>query len=156
MFVITGWDFVFSSHCCLKRSEEVKVNGQIRETPHISIWGELFILSWKKNNTAVAKLQIPRGRVEWPAKSNFSVCVFTRVALAGGKCIVSAPGSSLCYGSSVTHYVVVWYVLQWCGRHCNGKMFQITCCHAEIYIFESGAGMSNKGLDKSLSMVFCF
>lgn len=53
----------------------------------------------------------------------------------------------LCGG--VVCAAVVW-------MHCNGKMFQITCCHAEIYIFESGAGISNKGLDKSLRMVFCF
>lgn len=113
MFVITGWDFVFSSHCCLKRSEEVKVNGQIRETPHISIWGELFILSWKKNNTTVAKLQIPRGRVEWPAKSNFSVCVFTRVALAGE--------NVLCQRLAVLSVMEVqWPIMWWCGMCCSG------------------------------------
>lgn len=75
-----------------------------------SIWGELFILSFRHTHTkknCSCKVADPRGgRVEWPAKSNFSVCVFTRVAIAGGKCIVSAPGSSLCYGSSVTHYSV--------------------------------------------------
>lgn len=60
----------------LKRLEEIVKSGAFEVN-------YLFWAKKNKNNTAVAKLQIPRGRVEWPAKSNFSVCVFTRVAIAG-------------------------------------------------------------------------
>lgn len=101
-----------------------------------SIWGELLTFQQKikikneiKKNIAVAKLKNPRGRVEWPAKSNFSLCVFTRVAIVGGKCIVSAPGSPLCYGSSVTHYLVVWCTL--CMAAKKNENHRITWWHTE-------------------------
>lgn len=105
---------------------------------------EVNCLFWasdtKKKKNAVAKLQIPGGgRVEWPAKSNFSVCVFTRVAIAGGKCIVSAPGSSLCYGSSVTHYSVAWCALCKAAKKINKESQDYSMARWEITYFTPGS-----------------
>lgn len=126
----------------LERFEEVE-EGSGQNLPNTrSIWGELFILGfrYKKKKNAVAKLQIPGGgRVEWPAKSNFSVCVFTRVAIAGGKCIVSAPGSSLCYGSSVTHYSVAWCALCKAAKKINKESQDYSMARWEITYFTPGS-----------------
>lgn len=92
-------DSRFFQFLCLQRFEEVKGSAQIRKIlgafeVNCLFWAQMKKINKNKNkNIAVAKLQIPGGRVEWPAKSNFSVCVFTRVAIAEGKCIVSALGS---------------------------------------------------------------
>lgn len=126
----------------LERFEEVE-EGSGQNLPNTrSIWGELFILGfrYKKKKKCSCKVADPRGgRVEWPAKSNFSVCVFTRVAIAGGKCIVSAPGSSLCYGSSVTHYSVAWCALCKAAKKINKESQDYSMARWEITYFTPGS-----------------
>lgn len=117
-----------------KRSKSAKHSEHLRWT----VYSGLQIQ--KKKKKCSCKVADPRGgRVEWPAKSNFSVCVFTRVAIAGGKCIVSAPGSSLCYGSSVTHYSVAWCALCKAAKKINKESQDYSMARWEITYFTPGS-----------------
>lgn len=83
---ITGWDIHWAPvRDPALKDLEVNGNRQIGKTFGALEVNCLFWAGWKKEKKHYSrKVADPEGGVEWPAKSNFSVCVFTTVAIAGG------------------------------------------------------------------------